>query len=266
MTPTHQGTVNNGGARIAWQSFGGGDLPAIVFSHSLGLDSSTWLPQVEALAGDFRVVVVDSRGHGESTMSSDSFTLDHLAGDVLEAAAAAGADRFHLCGISMGGQLALWAAINRPERLRSIVVANTAARIGTEQSWRERAAAIRSGGMTSISEAAKGRFFSPDFRSRRPDWFKETIATLESCDPAAYIACCEMLGHTDLSSGVPAISVPTLIIAGDLDPTVSVAQARWLQEQIGGSELEVLEGAAHLSNLDRAEAFTAALSGFLEHH
>ena len=266
MTPTDQGTVDNEGVSIAWQSFGGGDRPVIVFSHSLGLDSSTWRPQVEALAGDFRIVLVDTRGHGNSTMSSDSFTLDHLAGDVLAAATGAGADRFHFCGISMGGQIALWAAINRPERLLSIVVANTAARIGAEQSWGERAAAIRSGGMTSISEAAKGRFFSPDFRSRRPEWFEGTIATLESCNPDAYIACCEMLGHLDLTTDVAAVSLPTLIIAGDLDPTASVAQARWLQEQIEGSELEVLEGAAHLSSLDRAEDFTAALRRFLEHH
>jgi 3-oxoadipate enol-lactonase len=117
--------------------------------------------------------------------------------------------------------------------------------------------------MVSISEAAKGRFFSPDFRSRRPKWFEETIATLESCDPLAYIACCEMLAHNDLADVVGSIDLPTLIIAGDLDPTASLAQARWLLEQIGGSELEVLEGAAHLSSLDRAEDFTAALRRFL---
>ena len=139
VTPTDQGTVGNDGVRIAWQSFGGDDRPVIVFSHSLGLDSSAWRPQVEALVDDFRIVAVDTRGHGNSTMSSEAFTLDHLAGDVLAAATAAGADRFHLCGISMGGQIAMWTAINRPERLRSIVVANTAARIGNEQSWGERA-------------------------------------------------------------------------------------------------------------------------------
>jgi len=266
VTPSDRGTVAKDGASIAWQSFGGTDRPVIVFSHSLGLDSSTWRPQVEALVDDFRIVLVDTRGHGNSTLSAEPFTLEGLAGDVLAAAAAAGADRFHFCGISMGGQIALWVAINRPERLRSIVVANTAARIGTEQSWRERAAAIRSEGMVSISEAAKGRFFSPDFRSRRPEWFEETIATLESCDPVAYIACCDMLANIDLTADVAAISLPTLIIAGDLDPTASVDQARWLQGKIEGSEMEVLEGAAHLSSLDRAEDFTAALGRFLEHH
>jgi 3-oxoadipate enol-lactonase len=120
--------------------------------------------------------------------------------------------------------------------------------------------------MASISEAAKGRFFSPDFESRRPEWFEETITTLESCDPLAYIACCEMLAHNDLTAEVGRIGVPTLIIAGDLDPITTVDQARWLQEQIGGSELAVLKGAAHLSSLDRAEDFTAALHHFLERH
>ena len=134
MTPTDQGTVDNDGASIAWQSFGD-DRPVIVFSHSLGLDSSAWRPQVEALVDAFRIVLVDTRGHGSSTWSSEPFTLERLAGDLLAAATGAGADQFHFCGISMGGQIALWAAINRPERLRSIVVANTAARIGTEQSW-----------------------------------------------------------------------------------------------------------------------------------
>ena len=225
-----------------------------------------WHPQVDALADEFRVVAVDTRGHGNSTMSSEAFTLEHLAGDVLDAVAAAGVDRFHFCGISLGGQIAMWTAINRSERLRSIVVANTAARIGTEQSWTARAAAIRSGGMASITEAAKGRFFSPDFRYRQPEWFEETITTLESCDPAAYIACCEMLAHNDLTADVAAIGLPTLIIAGDLDPTASVEQARWLQDEIDGSELAVLEGAAHLSSLDRGEDFTTALRQFLESH
>lgn len=266
MTPTDRGTVDNEGVSIAWQSFGSTDRPVIVFSHSLGLDSSTWQPQVEALVADFRIVLVDTRGHGNSTWSSEPFTLEGLAGDVLAAAAEAGADWFHFCGISMGGQIALWAAINRPERLRSIVVANTAARIGSEQSWRERAAAIRSGGMTSISEAAKGRFFSPDFEFRRPGSLQETIATLESCDPLSYIACCEMLAHNDLTAEIGSIDRPTLIIAGDLDPTTTPDQARWLHSQILGSELEVLEGAAHLSSLDRAEDFTAALRRFLKHH
>lgn len=266
MTPTDQGTVDNEGVSIAWQSFGGGDRPVIVFSHSLGLDSSTWHPQVDALAGEFRIVLVDTRGHGNSTLSAEPITLEGLAGDVLAAAAAAGADRFHFCGISMGGQIAMWAAINRPERLRSIVVANTAARIGSEQSWSERAATIRSGGMASISEAAKGRFFSPGFEFRRPEWFEETIATLKSCDPVAYIACCEMLAHNDLANGVGSIDLPTLIIAGELDPTTTPNDGRWLQHQISGSELEVLNGAAHLSSLDRAEDFTAALRRFLEHH
>lgn len=266
MTPVNTGFVSNNGVRIAWQSFGVEDRPVIVFSHSLGLDSAMWHPQVESLADDFRMVVVDTRGHGKSTMSADPFTLENLAGDLLAAVTAAGADRFHLCGISMGGQIAMWAAINRPERLLSIVVANTAARIGSEQSWSERAAAIRSDGMASISEAAKGRFFSLDFASRRPGWMQDTIATIESCDPLAYIACCEMLAHNDLTADVASIELPTLIIAGELDPSISVDQARWLHAQIGGSEVAIIEGAAHLSNLDRAEDFTAALRRFLEHH
>ena len=103
--------MGNNGVRIAWQSFGGDDRPVIVFSHSLGLDSSTWRPQVEALVDDFRIV---ARGYPRSwqlDMSPKPFTLEGLAGDVLAAAAAAGADRFHFCGISMGGQIAMWTAI-----------------------------------------------------------------------------------------------------------------------------------------------------------
>ncbi len=266
MTPTDNGSVDKGGVRIAWQSFGSGDRPVIVFSHSLGLDSSMWQPQVEALADAFRVVLVDTRGHGASTMSADPFTLEGLGSDVLAAATDAGVDRFHLCGLSLGGQIALWSAINRPERLLSIIAANTAARIGSEQSWSERAATIRSGGMKSISGASRGRFFSPDFDSRRPEWLKSTMATLESCDPQTYIACCEMLAHNDLTAGVGSIDLPTLVIAGELDPSTPPDQVRWLHHQIAGSKLAVLEGAAHLSSLDCADEFTAAVRHFLDRH
>jgi len=92
------------------------------------------------------------------------------------------------------------------------------------------------------------------------------MATLESCDPQAYIACCEMLAHNDLTAEVGSIDLPTLIIAGELDPSTPPDQARWLHEQIAGSKLAVLEGAAHLSSLDRADEFTRAVRDFVDRH
>ncbi|MGH8927471.1 MAG: 3-oxoadipate enol-lactonase [Acidimicrobiia bacterium] len=263
MTTNSTGSVDTAGAKIAWTSYGDESAPVIVFSHSLGLDSSMWEPQIENLSDQFRLVAVDLRGHGNSGRSDDPLTLEVLAGDVLTAATDAGIDRFHFCGISVGGQIVQWMAINRPQRLASIVIANTAARIGSKESWSDRAAAIRSGGMESILRSSRGRFFSPDFETRNPDRLRATLATLEACDPAAYIAVCEMLARNDLRHDVGSIDLPTLVITGQLDQSTTPEQAKWLHERIAGSELVELEGAAHISNLDRPEAFTAAVRGFL---
>jgi 3-oxoadipate enol-lactonase len=255
--------VTVGGCRIAYEVTGPTDGPGLLLTHSIGADRSMWSPQIEALTGDYRIIAVDSRGHGESGSPPGPYRLEMLAGDVLAAARAAGLGRFHLAGLSMGGQIALWLAAHRPELLLSVTAANTASRIADEDFWNARIEAVRTGGMGAIRETVLARFFSPGFAAVHPDWYARSEEVLLSTDPEGYAGCCAALAASDLGGVVSSIGVPTLLMAGELDVATPAAEMERLHTDISGSRLRVLEGAAHISNLDQSEAFTDELAGFL---
>jgi 3-oxoadipate enol-lactonase len=251
------------GCEIGWEAVGPESAPPLLFAHSLGADRSMWRPQVEALENRFRVVLVDFRGHGRSDAPDGPYSIEQLGDDLLRVADAAGASSFHYCGISLGGITGLWLAIHCGPRLRSFIAANTAARIGSVESWQERIAAVRSGGTVSIRDAVLGRWFAPGFAEAHPDWFHQARAVLSATEPAGYIGCCEALAAADLRADVSRVSVPILVIGGSLDQATPAEQAEWLHSAVPGSELTIFDGAAHLSNLDHHEAFTDRLVRFL---
>lgn len=255
--------VDVAGARIAWEARGPDNAPTVVFSHSLGADSWMWAPQAEALAGEYRVVLVDTRGHGKSDAPPGPYSVEILARDVLAAADAAGAARFHMCGLSMGGHIGLWIASHRQQRLASLVACNTAARLSTPQAWGERIEAVRAGGMDSVRAAVIDKWFAPGFAAAYPERFDDAHRVFSALSAEGYGACCEALAASDLTEIVPGTTVPTLVIGGGHDVATPPAQAQWLHDMIPGSELEIFDDAAHLSNLDVPHAFTARLRSFL---
>jgi 3-oxoadipate enol-lactonase len=254
------------GTELAFEVRGADDAPALLFAHSLGADRSMWRPQVEALEDRYRVVLVDFRGHGRSAAPEGPYSIALLGDDVLRVADAAGAAAFHHCGISLGGITGLWLAVHHAERIRSLVAANTAARIGSVESWEERIAAVRAGGTEAIREAVLGRWFSPPFAAAHPEWFEQASRVFSATDPVGYIGCCGALAVADLRPEVPSITAPVLVLGGTLDQATPPADAEWLHGAIAGSELTVFDGAAHISNLDRADEFTARVTRFLAEH
>ena len=250
--------------RLYCASTGRLDAPAVVLLHSLGTDHSLWNALVHALERDHRVLALDLRGHGKSPAPRGPFTLADLALDVIATLDAAGLSRADLVGISLGGQVALWLACHRPEQVNRLVLANTAARIGTPLLWLDRIWAVRELGMGALCEAVLSRWTSPTFAARDPAAAARLAATFRSTDADAYAACCELLATTDLWPEVANVSAPTLIIAGGRDVATPVADSTWLHAAIRGSSLRMLDEAAHLSNLDQPDAFTACLRDFLE--
>lgn len=243
---------------------GPADAPAVVFLHSLGSDSSMWRPQAEALVDEYRVVRVDTRGHGGSDAPPGEYTVEDLGRDVLEVADAEALDTFHLVGLSLGGLTALWLAIHHGQRLQSLTAANTAARVSDEAFWQARASAVRDQGLEGIRDAVVGRFFATGFADARPDWFAEAQRAFVGSDPDGYVGCCAALEAADLRDDVARIDVSTLVVAGDEDVATPPGDALWLQAHIDGSHLAVLPRAAHLSNLDQPDLFTQVLRSHLE--
>jgi 3-oxoadipate enol-lactonase len=254
----------NDHAVIHWELHGDEGGETVVMLHSLGSDGSMWAPQVAALAGTRPVITMDIRGHGRSSAPPGPYALEDLTSDVLAVANDAGLDRFHVVGLSMGGQMALWLAAHAPERIISMTAANTGAKIGTDASWAARIDAVRSMDMPALRPGVIERWFSPDFAEREPEWFASACSTFDHTSSVGYIGCCAALAGADLRASVPTISAPSLIVGSDLDVSTPPHQARWIAENIRGAQLEIIEGAGHLSNLDRHGVFDAALSEFLE--
>jgi len=249
---------------LDWSDAGGGTGRPLVMVHALGADRAMWSQQVPLLSSKRRVVLPDLPGHGASSAAAGHYTVEDLGLDVLDIATGAGLGEFDVCGVSLGGLIALWIGINAPDRARALVVSNTAARVGSEELWAARIEAVEVGGMEAVREAAVVRFFSPEHASARPATVAEATRTLLSVDPVGYAGCCAALRDADLRESVAAIRSPTLVIGGDRDIATPPEEAVWLHDHIPGSSLRVLEGAAHLSNLERPDDWTAEVAGFLE--
>lgn len=249
----------------AFRSFGKlrGAAPTLVFSHSLGADSSMWAPQLDALAEDYHLVTIDTRGHGASHVPEGPYVVSQLASDILNVLDQLGIERFHFCGISLGGMIGQWLGCFAGPRVERLVLCNTAARIGDEARWAERMNQVKALGMEQVARQVVPRWLAPSFPSREPDLFATLLTTFRETDPAGYIACCQALQEADLRSDVNRIRVPTLIIGGALDTSTSAEEAHFLQSQIDNAELTVFTDAAHLSNLDLPEAFTDRIRRFL---
>ncbi len=258
---TSTATTPNG-TRIAYSTAGRPASPALILTHSLGSDHRMWEPQVESLKEQYYVVSIDNIGHGDSDVPAGDYSVAGMADGVLAVADAEELERFHYCGLSVGGITGQWLGVHHADRLLSLTLCNTSAKIGTPELWDERIGIARSEGMGALVDGVIARWFSPDFPEREPERFALARATLLATDPAGYSGVCAALRDGDMRDDVATITTPTLVIGGLNDLPTPIDQARWLHEAIPGSRLVELD-AAHLSNLDRADQFTAALGEFL---
>lgn len=256
--------VNN--TRLFYRLEGQSALPALVLSHSLGCDHSMWAPQMPGLLDHFQVLRYDTRGHGASGVPAGDITLEQLGQDVLALADRLGIAKFAFCGLSMGGAVGQWLAINAPQRLTGLVLANTSAKFGTPDLWNARRKAVLEGGMQAIADAVMQRFFSLANQSpgKQADaWAQSTRAVLLGTDPKGYAACCAALRDTDHRAAIKNISVPTLVIGSGKDPSTPWQEhGAVLAREIPGAKAVRLE-TAHLSNLEQPRTFTAAVLEFL---
>ncbi|WP_445115826.1 3-oxoadipate enol-lactonase [Acinetobacter sp. WZC-1] len=238
------------------------NAPVIIFSNSLGTDKGMWDPQAEYFKQHYRVIRYDTRGHGKSDVMHGT-TLQQLGEDVLDMMDALNISRAHFCGISMGGLTGLWLGIYYPERFSSITVANTAAKIGTQDAWLARADAVQSTGLESLVKTTHSRWFSANFDYQRNLLAQQVIQSLANTPAHGYANACRALALADLREKISSITVPTLIIAGSLDPVTTVTDAEFIHQQIKDSQLFLIE-ASHLSNIEQPEIFTREIKRFVE--
>jgi 3-oxoadipate enol-lactonase len=250
------------GCRIAWRMDGPENAPVLVLSNSLGTAMAMWTSQVPALSEHFRLLRYDTRGHGKSSVLPGEIGLDRLGRDVLELLDTLGIARAHFCGLSLGGMTGQWLGVFAPERIDRLVLANTSSFMGPPESWQTRINLVRDLGMVAIVEAVLERWFTPGFAARGEDAIEETRQLLLATDPQGYSGCCAAIRDMDLRPVARLIAAPSLIIAGSEDPATPPDHAKRLAFAVAGSKLVSLR-AAHLSNIEQSDAFTAALINFI---
>ncbi|UIF91411.1 3-oxoadipate enol-lactonase [Cupriavidus sp. UYPR2.512] len=254
--------LDHAGARLFYTVDGPEAAPAILFSNSLGTDHTMWEPQAAALAGRFRVVRYDTRGHGRSSAPGDAFTVAQLGQDVVAILDALGIGQAVFCGLSMGGLTGMWLGIHAPQRFSHIVLANTAAKIGNADGWNTRIETVLREGMAVMVAPSVERWFTPGFAAtaeRALDGLRDVLGGL---DPRGYAASCAAVRDADFRESVASITVPVLVIAGSQDPSTSAQEGRALADAIPGARFVELP-AAHISSFEQPGRFTAALLDFV---
>ncbi|MFA9430244.1 3-oxoadipate enol-lactonase [Egicoccus sp. AB-alg2] len=239
------------------------EAPPLLAINSLGTDLTSWDAQVADWSERWRVVRYDQRGHGRSGVPDGPYTIDQLGQDALAVLDANNVQRADVCGLSLGGVVALWLAVHAPDRVDRVVLADTAARVGTEEGWRRRAAVVRAQGMDAVVDLVLGRFFSPDFRASGAPALAAVEAGLRRADPEGYAASCDALAAADLRSVVGEVTAPCLVVVGTADEATPPDDARELRAHLRDGDYVELPGAGHLANLEQPVTFTRLVTDFL---
>lgn len=237
--------------------------PAILWANSLGTDLRMW-DAVVALLPEWRHVRFDKRGHGLSATPDAPWTVTDLADDSAALLRHLGIDRAVVAGCSVGGMIAQALAIRQPALVRSLVLSNTAAKIGTAQAWAARIDAVQAGGIAAIAAAVLDRWFAAPFR--QSDVARPWGTMLLRCDPAGYNGTCDALAHADFRAGVGGLVTPTLMIAGSEDQATPPDLVAETCAMIPGARLVTLQGSGHIPAIDAPEATAAVIGHFLKEH
>jgi 3-oxoadipate enol-lactonase len=232
-------------------------VPVLVFANSIGTTLELWDPQVPAFASVFRVLRYDQLGHGRSDVPPGPYTVELLGRELLALLDELGIERASLCGLSLGGAVAMWLGGSAPERVDRLVLAGTSAYFGPPERWAERAALVRAEGTEPIADATMQRWFTPAFAGIAP-YRGQLVATPRE----GYAACCDALRDWDFRDVLGSISAPTLVLVGSEDPATPPDQAELIADGIPGARLTVLPEAAHLLNVEQPGVFSR---GVVEH-
>jgi 3-oxoadipate enol-lactonase len=233
-----------------------------VLVHSLGTDLSLWNDVAPTLVAHHRILRCDLRGHGASSAAPGPYTIADLSHDLLELLDALNVDRCDFCGLSIGGQIAMWLGAVVPGRFNKLIMANTAARIGTVEGWNERIARVRDEGLEEIADAAMNRWFTAPFQLKSPVRVAEMRNVLTATPLEGYTGCCAALRDSDLHASLSLIEAPVLVISSAHDPVIATDDGRDLAARISRAEYVELN-AGHISAIEQSGAFSSAAGAFL---
>ncbi|MCU1478855.1 MAG: hypothetical protein JWQ64_3548 [Subtercola sp.] len=256
-------TVPNLRCSVQPVASGAPNAELLVLGPSLGTTTSLWQPSLRLLAQNYRVLRFDLPGHGASPTPAEPFSVAELADAVLALVDAVGGGAFHYAGISMAGAIGLQLALDHPQRLRSLSVICSGAKIGSPEGWADRAARARTSGTSSLVGLSAERWFAPGFFEREPSLSARALNELLDIDDESYAKCCDALATFDVRDRLAEIAVPALCIAGERDISTPPEGVRNLAEAIGACFVQV-PGAGHLPSLEAPSVAASAVLDLLD--
>lgn len=247
------------GCSIGYADSGVGEKTPIVFLHGVGSDKSVWHPQLEAFGRERRALAFDYPGYGDSDPAPEGASRDDYAAAVLSAMREIGVERAHVCGLSLGGVVAIAMHAADPDACASLVLADTFAVHPDGQAIYDRSVAA-SGNMRAMAE---GRVDVLLAQPADPSVRAEVVETMAKIEPAAFRIGAEAVWLADQRERVHAIRAPTLVLCGAQDHITSPALSHELTRLIPGARYEEIENAGHLTNLEKPEEFNTLVGAFI---
>ena len=239
----------------------------VVFIHGFPFSHSAWEPQMKALPHHFRAITYDVRGHGESEVGDGQYSIEFFVDDLIALMDHLVISRAVLCGLSMGGYIALRAIERHPERVSALILCDTRSEADTDEGKVKRSAtvlAVKTKGVAAFAEDFVKLVFAEETFETNPLLIASIKEMIEANPPLGICGTALALaGRTDTTKALASIKVPTLIIVGEHDRLTPPDAARAMQTRIAGSELQIIPHAAHLSNLENSAEFNKHLVGFL---
>jgi len=239
------------------------DGPALVFANSLGTDFRIWDEVAAALAGNYRIVLYDKRGHGLSEATPAPYRMTDHVGDLAALLDHLGVAEAVVVGLSVGGMIAQGLAATRPDLVAALVLCDTAHRIGTPEMWNTRIDTVTARGIGSMADAIMERWFTPAYRVPENAAFIGYTNMLVRTTVDGYAGTCAAIRDADLTESTRALKLSALCIVGDQDGSTPPDLVRSTAELIEGSRFEIVANAGHLPCIEQPEATVALIKGFL---
>ncbi|MBJ3775630.1 alpha/beta fold hydrolase [Acuticoccus mangrovi] len=240
----------------------------IVFIHGLGWDRRLWAGEAERLAGRYLTVTGDSRGHGLSDKPEGPYSIDMLAADWIGVIDALGLADICLVGFSQGGMIAQTIMRDRPELVSALMLVSTspASAASTRENMEKRLAAEAVDGARAAAEIAAASIFSPAWRERHPDTLEAFLEWRVTADQAALASATRALYDFDVTGTLPAVAVPTLVVAGVDDVLTKPAGMQKIAELVPGAEYLEVADSGHMIPIEQPAAFSELIDRFLARH
>jgi 3-oxoadipate enol-lactonase / 4-carboxymuconolactone decarboxylase len=241
------------------------NAPTIVFSNSLGTDLTLWDGQMADLSKNFQILRYDTRGHGKSGVPEGFYTIEQCANDVLELLDSLNLERVYFVGLSMGGMIGQYLALNAPERLHKLVLSNTAAKIGTPAFWNPRIQLVLDKSVGFIADAVMQRWLTAPFLTQQVEKVAHFKNILVKTSSTGYAACCAAVRDFDVRDELSKIQTPTLVISGTEDVATTVEDGLFLKNYLKNAQLLTVP-TAHFGNIEAENVFNQAIIDFFKNN